>query len=309
MSAEIENFKLLLESNNPIDHDIALAMANSDLELQEVAMHIIKLPVYKSVFSKALDFSWFVESEQTQNTTEISLSKLKLEKIPDSVFLLRNLEKLYLSTNRIKSISESLGRLKKLKYLDISENQLISLPKSIGNLKRLIGLHLSYNKLTSIPDSIGEMKSLEYFRIDSNQLGTIPKSISNLSGLKIFDLSFNNISVLDSSIINLLKTLEELNLRNNKLVALPTSFSNLPDDFKENRLLHVKNSGSMFVNLEANPLTWVPKAIEKIITGSSLVTIENNKMLLYTQTEDMGILEGNKINSFSEEEQKKKLFE
>ena len=81
--------------------------------------------------------------------------------LPDEIYQLTNLTRLYLDNNKLESISEEIGKLTNLTKLYLCSNQLKSLPKSIGNLVNLKnnGLWIHGNPLIkSLPDSIRKIK-------------------------------------------------------------------------------------------------------------------------------------------------------
>ena len=160
-------------------------------------------------------------------TTELDLSYKNLTEIPESVFLLTNLQYLYLHYNNLTYIPESISVLTKLHYLQLSYNNLTSLPESIGSLSNLKTLYLYDNKLTSLPESIGSLSNLKGLYLHGNNLISVPESIQTLTKIKDFILDessydINNLSMdchtliltdIDNNITNLPSILRTLYLK------------------------------------------------------------------------------------------------
>ena len=92
-----------------------------------------------------LDHSWQFKTYDT----ELDLSRMGLTRIPDSIGKeMFQLESLILSENKIQTLPESIGLLKNLKTLYLFHNQLTSLPESLGDLKELQWLGLKGNPLS-----------------------------------------------------------------------------------------------------------------------------------------------------------------
>jgi internalin A len=138
------------------------------------------------------------------NTTTLNLSNQKLTAIPDSVFSLVKLERLYLgnaytiypplsalggdsegpsgrSMNQITQIPEDIDQLKNLRTFDLGANDLRSLPKGMIKLGRLDTLDISFNKHLIVSrelNTLAKMHWLKYLNIAGTH--TDPSSIDNL---------------------------------------------------------------------------------------------------------------------------------
>ena len=172
-------------------------------------------------------------------TTELDLSYKNLTEIPESVFLLTNLQYLYLHYNNLTYIPESFSVLTKLHYLQLSYNNLTSLPESIGSLSNLKTLHLRDNNLTSLPESIKSLSNLEYLYLYNNNLTSISESIQTFTKIENFVLDessydINNLSMdchtliltdIDNNITNLPPLLRTLYLKSDRtdvdMIKLP----------------------------------------------------------------------------------------
>lgn len=70
--------------------------------------------------------------------------------------------------------------MKQLESLDLSDNYFKKIPVEIKYLKRLETLHLANNSITEIPKEIAQIRKLQVLNIEGNQIQTLPKEITNL---------------------------------------------------------------------------------------------------------------------------------
>lgn len=122
----------------------------------------------KKIFFPVIIFGALMLSACQQKPVDnrLDLSNQKLEKVPDYVFELNDLEE-----------------------LDISNNQITgNLPAEIRNLKSLKVLNANNNLMTGIPAEIGQLPSLQIFNINNNLLAGIPKEIGQAQNLQTLDL-------------------------------------------------------------------------------------------------------------------------
>ncbi|XP_055801788.1 receptor-like protein 7 [Solanum dulcamara] len=153
--------------------------------------------------------------------------------LPESLFLLPNLENLKLSDNFVLKgvLPKIYWRNTVLMELDISYTYISDeLPDSIGNLSSLNILNLQRCEFSgSIPDSLGTLSSLNSLYLAGCQLsGSIPDSIGNLTQIRQLDLANNHFTGhIPSTILNLTH-LQSLDLSSNSLSGpLPSTILNL----------------------------------------------------------------------------------
>ncbi|MBT4594754.1 hypothetical protein HOD08_02660 [bacterium] len=119
------------------------------------------------------------------------LQGLGLREIPDFVFELTSLERLFLERNSIEKIPEEIGRLKNLALISLGENNLHSLPDSLSDLPKLGGIILSKNNFHHIPMVLRKCTELEALSLDLNPLddqnAPLPH-LENLPNLKRLDI-------------------------------------------------------------------------------------------------------------------------
>jgi len=70
-------------------------------------------------------------------SSELSLWKKQLGRVPNSVWEQTELESLVLAENGLSEVSEQIGRLKRLRMLDLGHNKLTRLPESLGEIEGL----------------------------------------------------------------------------------------------------------------------------------------------------------------------------
>jgi len=99
-----------------------------------------------------------LQQEDIDKINELNLGNKKLDKLPNNIGNLINLQKLWIDTNQISEI-----------------------PYSIGNLTNLQELWIYNNKITEIPDSIGNLANLQQFYCYWNQISEIPKWLVNMN--------------------------------------------------------------------------------------------------------------------------------
>ncbi len=144
-----------------------------------------------------------IKAPQTINTNEI--------KTPDSVTPSDDVpkkenqqisKKLDLSSQNLDRIPEYIFGLKNLEELDVSDNKLTgAIQAEIRNLQNLKILNASFNQMTGVPAEIGQLSNLEILNLSNNQLTGLPYELGNLQKLKIFNISENDYSELDLKII------------------------------------------------------------------------------------------------------------
>lgn len=124
-----------------------------------------------------------------ESVYRLHLRKKKLKKIPQEVYLLKNLNELVLSKNRIEEIPREIAELEALQVLDLSDNRLVFIAEEIGELYNLKRLIIYKNILTHLPPSMGNLVNLEYLDMWSNLVFEFPEEMSKLkNSLKEIDM-------------------------------------------------------------------------------------------------------------------------
>ncbi len=127
---------------------------------------------------------------EPENVYRLKLKKCKrCDSLPNELFQLTNLRELTVSRLKLKQLNESIGTFTQLQYLNISQNKLTSLPPSIGNLTHLENLIINRNKIKTLPSTISNLHQLKYIDAWDNPLYTLPPSIRELeNSLELIDL-------------------------------------------------------------------------------------------------------------------------
>ncbi|KAJ6354383.1 hypothetical protein OIU77_005074 [Salix suchowensis] len=118
-------------------------------------------------------------------------------KIPDGLFLLKNLTNLYLFKNKLSGEIPQTVETLSLVEIDLAMNQLNgSIPEDFGKLKKLQLLNLFENHLSGeVSASIGLLPELRTLKVFTNNLsGFLPPKMGLYSTLEEFDVSTNQFS-------------------------------------------------------------------------------------------------------------------
>jgi Leucine-rich repeat (LRR) protein len=104
-------------------------------------------------------------------TSQLSLWKQGLGRVPDWVWERSDLETLVLADNGLSEVSAEIGRLKRLRMLDLGHNQLTNVPAALADLDgRTDFLYLHDNRLTSLPRSLERLTRLRYLNHQRERL-------------------------------------------------------------------------------------------------------------------------------------------
>ncbi|XP_069859684.1 vasorin-like [Dipodomys merriami] len=186
------------------------------------------------------------------NLSNLDLTANKLREITNETFRgLRRLERLYLGKNRIRHIQPgAFDALDHLLELKLQDNELRTLPPL--RLPRLLLLDLSHNSFLALEPGVldtanvealrlaglglqqldeglfGRLRNLHDLDVSDNQLERLPSVIRGLRGLTRLRLAGNTrIAQLRPEDLAGLATLQELDLSNLSLQALPSDLSHL----------------------------------------------------------------------------------
>ncbi|KAH0707117.1 hypothetical protein KY289_012193 [Solanum tuberosum] len=143
--------------------------------------------------------------------------------LPESLFLLPNLENLKLGVNLLlKGVLPKIHPSNTLLELDIFSTGISGeLPDSIGTFSSLNILDMYGCQLSGrIPDSVGNLTQIRYWDFGNNHFtGHIPSTISKLKQLTFLGLSSNSFSGEIPDIFSNLQELRYLYLRNNSFIG------------------------------------------------------------------------------------------
>lgn len=119
-------------------------------------------------------------SRQHSGTTTLDFSNRKLTVIPDSVFLLTELQYLNIGNSFGFTRYPPLSALGEGKVTGDSMNQIKQIPKNISQLRGLRVFILCANDLISLPVEIAELKQLDTFDISFNKNLSVSRELNTL---------------------------------------------------------------------------------------------------------------------------------
>ncbi|KAJ1931886.1 hypothetical protein EC988_009641, partial [Linderina pennispora] len=136
---------------------------------------------YLAICHEAEEAALAVIREAVENgNSQIDLSDLQLESVPDELAELRDLVvltpshtlatdlELMLTSNRLRAFPMAVCELTNLTTLLISDNRITHLPPEIGNLANLRELSVASNKLTVLPYELTKLTRLEILNLAAN---------------------------------------------------------------------------------------------------------------------------------------------
>uniref|UniRef100_A0A8C7XWV3 Leucine rich repeat containing 40 n=1 Tax=Oryzias sinensis TaxID=183150 RepID=A0A8C7XWV3_9TELE len=279
--------KLLLSSNHisQISEDIRLLPALVTLDLHDNQLNTLHSAI-----------------GELQELQTLRLSHNQLSSLPVEVCMLRNLRSLTLQQNLLENLPEEFGQLENLTELDLSKNRLTDLPQSLGRLTGLQKISLSHNKLSCLPDCLSQLTNVKLLDCSNNQLSDVPASLAHMLSLEQLHLRHNRlqrlpqlhapalkelyvgnnqVGVLEAEQLECLKAISVLELRDNKIRAIPEQMSLLHTltrlDLTNNDIGSLPASLSLLPNLkvllvEGNPLRGIRR---------DLLTKGTNELLKY----------------------------
>ena len=114
--------------------------------------------VYRLSFKRKLPEN-FAKIALYPNLQELHLKSMRLKKVPEIVWILKNLTVLDLSNNHLDSISPEIKNLIQLEELILNRNYLLTLPAEISFLSRLSYLDLWSNLIIEFPQEISQLEN------------------------------------------------------------------------------------------------------------------------------------------------------
>jgi len=154
---------------------------------------LISLVFLSPIFSqKSTEKVYKWEEVQRANPDTIynlSLSKMKLNELPASLWRFKNLRKLYLDKNKLSALPDSFDRFSNLEFLSLDHNQFELFPMPITRLRSLKTFIASNNRLTYLPDNISNAKNLQKMDFYNNEIADFGKGIYELEALSYLDIS------------------------------------------------------------------------------------------------------------------------
>ena len=126
--------------------------------------------------------------EACQGLRRINLFGFPIRRIPEPIRRLRALTDVYLSAVWPNSIPDWLFEMPELRSLSLDVNDLSELPDSLGRAKRLRQLDLSDNRFRRVPDVVWKLEELESLDLSRCPIVEIPAEIMQLERLSSLTL-------------------------------------------------------------------------------------------------------------------------
>ncbi|OCT85190.1 volume-regulated anion channel subunit LRRC8B [Xenopus laevis] len=186
-----------------------------------------------------------ISLKKMTNLTCLEMLNCDLERIPHSIFSLRELQEIDFRGNNFKTIEEiiSFQHLQKLTCLKLWHNSIAYIPIQIGVLANLEQLYLnhnnievvplqlflcnklrvldlSYNNLSFIPEEIQLLKNLQYFAVTKNSIETLPDGLFKCSKLQYLLLGKNSLMSITPQVGDLMNLIK-IELIGNQIESLP----------------------------------------------------------------------------------------
>ncbi|KAF5752336.1 hypothetical protein HS088_TW01G00244 [Tripterygium wilfordii] len=117
------------------------------------------------------------------------------------------------------TILSEISGLKCLSKLAVCHFSIRYLPPEIGCLNNLEYLDLSFNKIKTLPAEISYLKALISLKVANNKLVEVPSILSSLQKLENLDFSYNRLTSLGGLELQLMRSLQTINLQYNKLLT------------------------------------------------------------------------------------------
>jgi len=210
--------------------------------------------------------------------TWLKLNRAQLERVPDELSRLTNLEHLQMARNKLANVHGELSdlphlrsvivrnnqiktsgiptdifRMKDLTIIDFSHNSLRDVPANLEYAKCTIVLNLSHNNIENIPNQVfSNLVDLVYLDLSNNKLDTLQPQIRRLVNLQVLKLSNNPLSHFQLKLTPSMKTLRVLTLRNTH-----RNLSNLPPIWEDLENLEE-------IDLAENELTSFPPNLHQL---------------------------------------------
>ncbi|NXI87459.1 LRC40 protein, partial [Rhipidura dahli] len=212
-------------------------------KLRSLPEELLQLPRLRSLLVQHNELSLLPEGlGQLLTLEELDVSNNRLTAIPTSFALLVNLMRLNLAYNQLRELPADLSAMRNLRQLDCTKNYLETVPSKLASMPSLEQLYLRRNKLRSLPE-FPSCKLLKELHAGENQIETLDaENLQQLSSLCVLELRDNKIKAVPEE-ITVLQKLERLDLANNDISRLPYTLGNLPQ--------------LKFLALEGNPLRTI----------------------------------------------------
>ena len=189
---------------------------------------------------------------------------------------------------RSKTADLGTNRSQKFNYVDLSGRNLVTIPISLyGRAADIMSLNLSRNLSLDVPrDFVQSCKQLRDIKFNNNEARKLPLSLGCASKLTFLDVSNNRLEQLEHAELEGLTGLLKMNLANNRLTHLPSSFGsyqalrslNISSNFLDRFPLFLCDLPSLVdLDLSFNAIATLPDEIGNLKNLEKLL-ITNNRL-------------------------------
>ena len=133
--------------------------------------------------------------------------------------------KLDLHTWNVQDVLPQIPVLTKLQELNLAQCEIKQLPRGFCDLKDLQVLNLAFNRLTELPKDFPTLVKLVELDLERNPIHTLPEGFWHLTKLKRLSLEDTHLKEIGG--IMALQDLEELDIRDSDIAALPEAIGEL----------------------------------------------------------------------------------
>jgi hypothetical protein len=169
---------LVVESKTEQTETVGIYQGNplfsSELQVMQELEKILGCPIPVVAVNHWRTFGFEVHNN---HVIKLSIHKMGLSDLPESIEKLNHLQELYLGHNKLTQLPEGIGNLHDLRTLVLDHNEITGVPDTLGNLQKLHTLDLSNNKLKTLPIGFYTMKSLRMVDIGGNLPLKIPTMV------------------------------------------------------------------------------------------------------------------------------------
>ncbi|XP_078616534.1 uncharacterized protein LOC144884871 [Branchiostoma floridae x Branchiostoma japonicum] len=215
----------------------------------------------------------------------LDLSKCGMDKLPNEVCGLEELEVLDLAKNKNIKLSNELTELRNLKVLSLDDCDLHTVPAVVMKLPQLQTLILSNNYVT-LPDEMSSLVNLTTLVLDNCHLKSLPPVVLKLSHLHSLDLSHNRQIFLPDELCRL-ENLKVLRLRGCSMTTVPSTVLKLTQleelDLSRNSEIDLPEEMSgltniRVLNLEETYIVTVPSVVWRLARLERLNLTHNRSL-------------------------------
>ncbi|CAG8480701.1 9919_t:CDS:2 [Scutellospora calospora] len=216
---------------------------------------------------------------------ELHLSQNDLEHVPQSIKQTEMLSFLNLNSNRLKELEHgSLEVIGELTNLQVENNLLLRLPDKFAEFTKLSIINVANNSFSVFPQVICNIVTLSELDLSYNKITYIPEEIGNLVNLKRLFVIGNQITDKLPESFQKLISLQELDIRRNKITSLDT-ISLIPNleilltEFNNVSIVDISSKSLKKLTLSKNHLTQFslketgPSLIELSLAYAKLVAL------------------------------------